>query len=90
MGWWETSVSWYPTYQTLPNPTGRKKIFCLSLQNQETLGGSQTHDDDIDHPPPPPPSHTHRGNIISMFQVISSNRHCSGSKIMDKDQELFD
>ena len=29
MGWWETSVSWHPTYPTLPNPTGPKKIFCL-------------------------------------------------------------
>ena len=28
VGWWETSVSWHPTYPTLPNPAGPKKIFC--------------------------------------------------------------
>ena len=30
-GWWETSVSWHPTYPTLPNttgPTGPTNIFC--------------------------------------------------------------
>ena len=28
MGWWETSVSWHPTYPTLPDTTGPKNLFC--------------------------------------------------------------
>ena len=31
VGWWETSVSWPPTYPTLPDTTGPKKLFCFGF-----------------------------------------------------------
>ena len=31
VGYWETLVSWHPTYPTLPNTIGLKKIFCQFL-----------------------------------------------------------
>ena len=40
MGWWETSVSWHPTYPTLPNPTGPKRYFAAPLSCSTTAPSS--------------------------------------------------
>ena len=45
MGWWETTVSCHPTYPTLPDTTGPKKLFCqvfvMAFMNSKYLTAHQ-------------------------------------------------